>query len=197
MRDVSGPTQQEQNIKGTAKYILQFLKHPIYEIGHLPNWSWKTLIWVQIICAMISGFIAGLTKPGFFSILAGIIVTPFVATMMVSVLTAFLYYFFQVFEKKTVPSLKLFTLAVLSSIPFFILQIGSSLLPPITLIGFAFSTMLIAVGLTENFQMEKRRAIRLASVLFAIVLLVWIGNKVANYRLDRVGSHQTTSTEQP
>lgn len=192
MRDVSEPTGQ--SIKATAKYILQFLKHPIQEIAHLPNWSWKTLIWVQILCAMVSGFVAGLTKPGFFSILAGVIVTPFVATMMVSVLTAFLYYYFQVFEKRTVPALRIFTLSVFSSIPFFILQIGSSLLPPITLIGFAFSTMLIAVGLTENFQMEKRRAVRLAIGLFAVVFLVWAANKVSMARLDRAANQQSPSS---
>lgn len=194
MRDVSEPSGQ--GIKSTAKYIVQFLKHPIHEIAHLPNWSWKTLLWVQIIVAMGSGLIAGLTKPGFFAILAGIIVTPFVATMMVCVLTAFLYYYFQVFEKRTVPALRIFTLAVFTSIPFFILQIGSSLLPPITLIGFAFSTMLMTVGLTENFQMEKRRAIRLSVGLFAVVLLVWIGNKITTYRLDRAATQQTVPTEQ-
>lgn len=188
MRDVSEPSGS--GIKSTAKYILHFLQHPIQEIAHLPNWSWKTLFWVQIVCATISGFIAGLTKPGFFSILAGIIVTPFIATMMVSVLTAFLYYYFQVFEKRTVPALRIFTLSVFASIPFFILQIGSSLLPPITLIGFAFSSMLIAVGLTENFQMDKRRAIRLSIALFAVVLVVWAANKISTYRLDRAATNQ-------
>jgi len=194
MRDVNEASGQ--SIKTTAKYILQFLKHPIHEIARLPNWPWKTLIWVQILCAIFSGFIAGLTKPGFFSIMAGIIVTPVIAFLMVSVLTAFLYYYFQVFEKRTVPALRLFNLSVFSSIPFFILQIGSSLLPPITLIGFAFSTMLIAVGLTENFQMEKRRAIRLALVLFAVVFLVWVTNKISMARLDRSATQQSTTVTQ-
>lgn len=194
MRDVSEPSGQ--SIKSTAKYIVQFLKHPIQEIAHLPDWHWKTLFWVQILCAVASGFIAGLTKPGFFSILAGIVVTPFVATMMVAVLTAFLYYYFQVFEKRTVPAKKVFTLAVFSSLPFFILQIGSSLLPPITLIGFAFSTMLIAVGLTENFQMEKRRAVRLSIALFAVVFLVWATNKLSMARLDRAATQQPTTVSE-
>lgn len=191
MRDVSEPTGP--GIKTVAKYILQFLRHPIQEISNLPSWSWKTLLAVQIVCAMISGLLAGLTKPGFFSILAGLIVTPFVATLMVTVLSAFLYYYFQVFEKRSVSAIRLFTLSVLASIPFFLLQVGSSLLPPLTLIGFAFSTMLLAVGLTENFQMEKRRAIRLSISLFAIVLLVWIVNKVSTSRLDRAAAQQLTN----
>lgn len=190
MRDVSEASALGPQIKSVAKSILQFLKHPIQEIARLPDWSWKTLIWVQISCAIASGFLAGLTKPGFFSILAGIILTPFVSMLMVSVLTAFLYYYFQVFEKRTAPARKLFTLTVLSSIPFFILQIGSSLLPPITLIGFAFAAMLMTVGLKENFQMEKRRAVRLCIVLYSIVMLVWAANKFSTYRLDRAAQKQ-------
>jgi hypothetical protein len=197
MRDVNEASESGQSIKNIAKYILQFLKHPLQEVAHLPTWSWKTSVWVQIVCAIISGFVAGLTKPGFFSIMAGIIVTPFIAMLMVSVLTAFLYYYFQVFEKRTLPAQKLFTLAVLTSIPFFILQIASSLLPPITLVGFAFSAMLMTVGLTENFQMEKRRAIRLCAVLFAIVMLVWIANKVSLSRMDRSATQQSTTVDTP
>lgn len=191
MRDVSEPSPTGPSIKDTAKYILNFLKHPLHEISHLPPWSWKTLIWVQIACAMTSGFFAGLTKFGFFSILAGLIFTPIASMLMVIVLTSFLYYYFQVFEKRIIPAQKLFALVVFANIPFFILQIGSGLLPPITLVGFAFSAMLMTVGLTENFQMEKRRAIRLCGILFAIVILVWATNRIRNYRMDR------TSTQQP
>ncbi|WP_413287909.1 Yip1 family protein [Bdellovibrio sp. HCB337] len=190
MRDVSEASALGPHIKNVAKSILQFLKHPIQEIARLPDWSWKTLVWVQVSCAMASGVLAGLTKPGFFSILAGIILTPIVSMVMVSVLTAFLYYYFQVFEKRSASARKLFTLSVFASIPFFILQIGSSLLPPITLIGFAFAAMLMTVGLTENFQMEKRRAIRLCVVLFSIVMLVWAANKVSLSRLDRAAQQQ-------
>jgi len=175
MRDV---TDSGNSVRGIFKYIVNFLKHPIRGIAHLPEWPWRTLIWVQILLSMASGVLASLTRPNIFGLLFGILVMPFMSMLMVSLLTAFLYYYFQVFEKKTVPAVKVFTLSVFTSIPFFIFQIASTLVPPITLIGFAFCAMLLAVGLSENFQIEKRKAIRLSIVLFAVVLLVWIGNQL-------------------
>lgn len=192
MRDV---TDSHKSVRGIASYILQFLKHPIREITHLPDWPWKTLIWVQIALSMVSGILASLAKPNVFGVLFGIIVMPIISTLMVSLLTAFLYYYFQVFEQRTAQASRLFTLSVFSSIPFFVLQVASPLIPPITLIGYAFSAMLLAVGLSENFQMEKRRAIRLAIILFSVVLLVWIGNQLNNYRVERAATQQSIPFE--
>lgn len=187
MRDV---TDNKNGARNIANYILQFVKNPVREISQLPEWSWRTAIWVQIILSMISGVLAGLIKPNFFGVLFGIIMLPVISTVMVSLLTAFLYYYFQVFEQRTTPALRLFVLSVLSSIPFFIFQIASPWIPPITLVGFAFSSMLLAVGLGDNFQVEKKKAIRLAIVLFSIVLIVWIGNQINSYRMERSAVQQ-------
>ncbi|MBC7371335.1 MAG: YIP1 family protein [Bdellovibrionaceae bacterium] len=189
MRDV---TESGNSVRGIFKFIVNFLKHPIRQIVYLPDWPWRTLIWVQIVLSMISGVLASLTRPNIFGLLFGLIVMPIMSMLMVSLLTAFLYYYFQVFEKKSVSAAKLFTLSLFSSIPFFVFQIASTLLPPITLIGFAFSAMLLAVGLSENFQIEKKRAVRLCLVLFSVVLMVWIGNRVSDYR-----SEQTAASTMP
>jgi hypothetical protein len=185
MRDVTGSAPPTESI---PKYLFKFIKHPVHGVAHLPDWSWGRLFWLQVSAAAVSGTLAALTKPNPFGILAGLIFSPFVSTLMVCFLTAFLYYYFQVFERRTVRSLKLFTLVIFSSLPFFIFQIASSLVPPVTLIGFAFSSMLLAVGLTENFLMEKRRAIRLVGVLFGVVVVMWIGNKVSQFHMDRSGA---------
>ena len=179
MRDV---TDSGNSVRGIFKFIVNFLKHPIRQIAYLPDWPWRTLILVQVALSMISGILASLTRPNFFGLLFGIIVMPIMSMLMVSLLTAFLYYYFQVFEKRAVSASKMFTLALFASIPFFIFQIASTLVPPITLIGFAFSAMLLAVGLSETFQLEKKRAVRLCVVLFAVVLIVWIGNRIGDYR---------------
>lgn len=163
------------------------------QIAYLPEWPWRTLIWVQIVLSMISGVLASLTRPNFFGLLFGIIVMPIMSMLMVSLLTAFLYYYFQVFEKRAVSAAKLFTLSFFASIPFFIFQIASAIIPPITLIGFAFSAMLLAVGLSENFKIEKRHAVRLSLVLFGVVLLVWIGNRVRDYRGEQNAASSMTA----
>jgi hypothetical protein len=194
MRDVTGTTPKRES---TPRYIFNFLKHPVVGIARLPDWSWARLFWTQFCCAAIAGLLAGVTKVNIFGVIGGLILTPMISTMMVCLLTALLYYYFQVFEKRTAPPLKLFTLGVFSSLPFFIFQILSGLVPPVTLIGFAFSSVLLSVGLTENFMIEKRRAMRLAAVLFGIVVLLWVGNKISLYRMDRSAATAAGSAPAP
>jgi hypothetical protein len=186
MRDVTG---SGTSVRAIVQILNNFVKHPIQEISHLPDWHWRTLIWVQVVLSMISGVLASLAHPNVFGIIFGVVVNPIMSMMMVSLLTAFLYYYFQVVEKKTVSAAKLFALVVFASIPFFLFQIASAIIPPITLVGFAFSAMLLAVGLTENFVIEKKRAIRLAIILFGVVLLVWIIN------VATVGTSSVTAEE--
>lgn len=199
MRDVTGnhPSGSSflERVKNTCLYLFHFLQHPVSEISHLPDWSWKTTFWVQIFCAIISGVLSGILKLSFFSVLAGVLLTPIVVLIMVSLLTAFLYYYFQVFENRTMEAHQLFVLATLSSIPFLALQTVSHWVPPITLIGFACSAAILAVGLNENFQVEKKRAIRLGVVLFAIVFTVWIFNKINNDRMETATSQRQMPTE--
>ena len=136
-----------------------------------------------ILVSMISGVITGLVPPNFFRIMGGLIVSPMVAGVTAFVGALFIYYYFQVFEKRTCSLRKIFTLILFANIPFFIFQIGSELVPPITLVGFAFTALLMAVGLTENFQMEKRRALRLVTIMFAIVFILWLWNRIDAARL--------------
>lgn len=187
-RDVTNSTKSHQE---TAKEVLTFLgnylKHPIEKIKTLPDWKWTVLIVTLIAVSMVSGVLTGLVPPNFFRIAGGIIISPIVGVATTFIGSLFVYYYFQVFEKRTCSMRKIFTLILLANIPFFIFQVGSEIIPPITLVGFAFTSMLMAVGLTENFQMEKRRAIRLVSIIFAIVFLLWLWNRIDISRLDRLG----------
>ncbi len=184
-RDVT-PNQQSastQNAKEVVKYIVDYLRHPIHKIKAIPDWRWTTLIITLVVISMISGVVTGLVPPNFFRIMSGVIVSPLVAVVTAFIGSMFIYYYFQVFEKRTCSLRKIFTLILFADIPFFIFQAGSELIPPITLVGFAFTSLLMAVGLTENFQMEKRRALRLVTILFAIVFILWLWNRIDAARL--------------
>ncbi|MNL35100.1 Yip1 domain protein [compost metagenome] len=137
---------------------------------------------------MASGVLTGLVPPNFFRIMSGVIISPIVAIVTTGIGSLFFYYYFQVYEKRTLPLRKIFTLILFANIPFFIFQVGSEIIPPITLVGFAFTAMLMAVGLTENFQMDKRRALRLVGILFAIVFILWLANRIDVARMDRLGA---------
>lgn len=176
-----------QAIRKVLSYIMDYLRHPIQKISTLPEWNWTTLLVTLVALSMASGILTGLVPPNFFHVIAGIVVSPLVGVVTTFIGTLFFYYYFQVFEKRTCSLRKIFTLILFANIPFFIFQVGAELIPPITLVGFAFTALLLIVGLTDNFQMEKRRAIRLVIILFTVVFLIWLANRIEIARMDRLG----------
>lgn len=185
-RDVT-PQAPAQNVKEVVRYIIDYLRHPIEKIKNLPDWNWTVLIITLVVLSVGSGVLTGLVPPNFFRVLGGIVISPLVGLVTTMIGALFIYYYFQVFEKRTCSLRRIFTLILFANIPFFVFQVGSEVIPPITLVGFAFTALLMAVGLTENFQMEKRRALRLVTILFAIVFIIWLWNRIDISRLDRLG----------
>ena|GEM_PF-862308 len=187
-RDVT-PQQHPQfeTAKEVFRYIINYLRHPVEKIKALPDWSWTVLLITLIVISMASGVLTGLVPPNFFRIMGGIVISPIVGVVTTFIGALFIYYYFQVYEKRTCSLRKIFTLILFANIPFFVFQIASELVPPITLVGFAFTALLLAVGLTDNFQMEKRRSIRLVTILFAIVFILWLWNRIDISRLERLG----------
>ncbi|MNJ98534.1 Yip1 domain protein [compost metagenome] len=187
-RDVTPNSKPDplKSAKDVTKYIINYLRHPIQNISTLPDWSWTVLLVTLIVVCIGSGILTGLVPPNFFRVLSGIVISPIIGVVTAFIGTLFMYYYFQVFEKRTCSLRKIFTLILFANIPFFIFQVGSEIIPPITLIGFAFTALLMAVGLTENFQMEKRRALRLVGVLFAIVFVIWLANRIDIARMDHL-----------
>ncbi len=185
-RDVTPKPESEsfRNVKNVLRYLVNYLRHPLQNIANLPDWSWLVLILTLVGTSIISGVLTGFVPPNIYRVAAGFIISPIVALATTSVGALFIYYYFQVFEKRTCSLRKIFTLLIFANIPFFIFQIGSEIVPPISLVGFAFTAMLMAVGLTENFQMEKRRALRLTGILFAVVFLIWLVNRIDIARMD-------------
>ncbi|MBV2169759.1 MAG: YIP1 family protein [Bdellovibrio sp.] len=178
---------QYETAKEVFRYIVNYLRHPVEKIKSLPDWNWTVLVITLIVLSMGSGILTGLVPPNFFRIMGGIIISPIVGVVTTTIGALFIYYYFQVFEKRTCSLRKIFTLILFANVPFFIFQVGSEMIPPITLVGFAFTALLMAVGLTENFQMDKRRALRLVTILFAIVFIIWLWNRIDISRLERLG----------
>lgn len=170
--------------KKSIVFLIWFFKNPIEEIKHLPEWSLRNLLIVHFVFSIFSGFLAGLVSVNKWNVLFGILIFPFISLILTLVLSTFFYYYFQVFEKKTMPFLKILTLTIFANFPFFILQIGSNYIPPISIIGLLFTGMLIIVGLTENFKMQKKRSIRLVGIIWFLILLVWIWNRISVSKMD-------------
>lgn len=164
------------DIKVLIKYLIEFVKRPVEKISHLPEWNWPSLFVVQVVLAIISGSLAGLIKLNFYRVAFGFFLMPIVSTTAALLLSLFLYYYFQFFEQRIESYKKIFTLVILSSIPFYLFQILSEYVSAITLIGFTFTSLLGVVGLCDNFQINKKRAYQIVGLLLILVLATWILN---------------------
>jgi hypothetical protein len=177
MRDVTPPpTEQSIDVKELMEYLIDFVKNPVEKIKSLPDWNWGSLFLLHLVLAVISGVLAGALKLNLLRVAFGLFLMPVVATTTALLMTMFLYYYFQFFEKRTENFRRLFTLVVLSSIPFYFFQIVSEYFSFISVIGFAMTSLLGMVGLVENFRVDKKRSGIVAGTLFVLVLLTWIKN---------------------
>jgi len=178
MRDVTPPPNSDQTIevKELVEYIIEFVKHPVEKIKSLPDWNWPSLLMLHLVLSVISGVLAGLLKFNLYRIGFGLFLMPIVAMTTALLLAMFLYYYLQFFEHKTESFRKIFTLVVLSSIPFYFFQVVSEYFSFISIIGFAMTSLLGMVGLCENFGVHRKRASIVAGTLFVLVFLTWIKN---------------------
>ncbi len=176
MREVNVKAKKV-DVKSIMRYLAEFVKHPVHKISTLPDWNWASLFTVQILIAILSGTLAGLIKLNIYRVAYGVVLMPVISTIAALLLALFLYYYFQFFENRSEDYRKIFTLVILSSIPFYLFQILSEYFAPVTLIGFGFTALLAIVGLCDNFRVSKQRAYQLIGVLFVLVLTAWILNR--------------------
>ena len=173
-------------ILDTKRVLLQFLRHPLKEIKNLPEWDWRRLLFLQISVTAACGALAGLIdKKISISILVGLITMPMLTLVSLMVSTLFFYYCFQIFASKTISIRRLFTVILFANIPYFIFQILAGYLPPISLVGLAFTAVLLLVGFVENFQIDRKLAIRIIGSLFALIFVLWIWEQVNSSRWER------------
>lgn len=181
-------------IQETIHTLRSFFRHPLEEVARIPEWSLQRTLLTQATLAAFSGFLAGLFPPGIWRIIQGMILFPFLVTVMGALLASFFYYYFQIFERRTVAYGKLLTLIAFCSFPFFLFHIASALFAPSDLFGLAMMSILLVIGLTENFGLQKRRSIRLIGVIFGLLFLIWLGERISYSRLPDTSATNSGET---
>ncbi|MCX7977970.1 MAG: hypothetical protein N2578_03105, partial [Bdellovibrionaceae bacterium] len=131
------------------------------------------------------GMLSGFLPFGTWRVLQGILLFPALTAIMGALLAVFLYYYFQVFEKRLVEYLRLLTLVYIANFIFLLFHIPAHYFPFADLIGLAFAAILLVVGLTENFALSRERSLRVIGVLFGMVVLIWLTEKVSYFLSSR------------
>lgn len=162
------------------QHLVRFLRHPVTEIKNIPDWSWGRVLGLQVSLAAVTGALAGLVEKKIsLSIIVGLFISPILTLITLGISTLFFYYCFQIFAEKTVSVRRLFTLILFASIPQYIFQIVSSYVPPITLVGMAFAAYLLLVGFVENFQIQKKMALKMIVTLYVLFFLIWFSDQAS------------------
>lgn len=180
-----------QEAKKLGLEILDFLKNPIHGIRQIPTWTWREVLLCQAAISAATGVLTGLVSRSFVQMFLALFLSPIITAAIAGISTLFLYYAFQVISGRTLSFRQLYTLLFFSNIPFFIFQIVSDLIPPITLIGLAFTGLLLIVGLVENFQLPKKHVLYLVAAIYLAFFIIWTSNRVKSYLSeDSTSSHR-------
>jgi len=172
------------------KTLVQFLRHPMTEIKNVPDWHWPRIIGLHVVVTAFTAALTGLVEQKLsFSILFGLFLTPLFTLITFGIMTLFFYYCFQIFAERTISIRKLFTIILFASIPQLFLRIIEAYVPPITLVGMAFTALLLMVGFVENFLLPRKLIVRLIAILYAILFTIWIWDQITSSRMEKNWSH--------
>lgn len=172
----------QTEIVATKHFFLNYLKNPVEAVRRLPDWKWPTIVITNVLTASGSGALAGLVGANALQIAIGAFLFPITSTLSMIVAGSFIYYSSLLFFGKTPAARPLFTLLVIAHFPFMIFHTVSRLLPPIDLLGLAFTFLLLIVGLVDNFKLPRKGTIRLISAVYLVFFLVWIGTQISSFR---------------
>ncbi len=171
------------DLKDLTSTLIRYFKNPVAVMKNMPVWDWKTLIVLQILTSLISGIIASFINFSIWRILQAVLVIPPIALVTAGITSLFLYYSFLFLVQQNLPHKDLLTLVILSNIPFFIFHTLSPFFPPITLLGFLFSALLLIVGLVERFSLPRTLVFKVVGSIWVIYLIIWGLGQMESYEL--------------
>ncbi len=166
-------------IRDLIPLMVAFFRDPVSVIKEPVRLSWPAAFALQFVFAMISGSVNALINQSVVDFIVSLVVFPIAVAMIGAVFTLFLYYFFSVTQHTYLDIRRLHSLSVLATVPYFIVHAIASFLPPLDLIGFALTCILLTVGLSEQFGLARRPVMILTGVLYAIFFVAWSAIQVA------------------
>jgi len=160
-------------VRDLPAQLKRFARDPLNTVKTPIRLSWPAALLLQTGGAAISGALAAAIARSKLDFIISIAVFPVIAVMVCAVLTLFLYYLFAGFTSTFLDIRRLYSLVVMTTLPFFIIHAFSGFLAPLDLIGFAASALLLTVGLVEQFGLDRRFVFKLLASIFAVFFVLW------------------------
>lgn len=155
------------------RIIFEIFRNPITLVRTPSLLTWPAAFALQLGGAFISGALTALIEKNIFDFVIAIVIFPVIILMISATFTLFIYYYFSIFSKTYLDMQRLYSLVVIAMFPYFTIHSISGFIPPIDLIGFCLSLILLVVGLVDQFQLGRRPVRTLMSFAGATFFLVW------------------------
>lgn len=160
--------------------LVSFLKDPLGFVRKPLDLSWPLIVVLLAGSALISGGISGAISHSWIDLFIGLAVFPVTSLVSSVVFGFFIYYFFSLFKSTFLDFRRLMSLVGVALVPYFLFHSVSSYLVPIDLLGFAFTCVLLIVGLVEQFGLERRVCSRLVGTLAILFFIAWSISLIKN-----------------
>lgn len=168
------------------RYLLLFARNPIEKIKHVPTFDWPHLIFFIGALAAISISLNGIVGQYFnFNMILAVLLFPVASIVVTFIMSGFFYYTFLFFLDKKIEFKSLVTVILFATIPYYIFEIAEPAFKAVRLIGLLFSSVLVIVGLVENFGLNKKFVIRLVGAAVVVYFILW-GLAMLNENQSRI-----------
>lgn len=151
-----------------------FIKNPLEGIKRVPNWDWWTIILLEVIIGAVCGFLSGIVSRHFLAVFGGLIVGPIMNLFITAVISGIMYYAGLFILKTELDFKKIFIVVVFAELPAQVLSILSPIARPITLICIIVTSLMLIVGMVENFMLDKKKMTQIIGALGGLLVVFWI-----------------------
>jgi hypothetical protein len=160
-------------VKEAVLVLPHFFKNPVQGMRTLPDWEWPEMLILEGAFSAACAFIGNLIARNLLGMITGIVIAPLATLIALGIGAGFFYYTFKFFFHRDIPYRQIFQTLVFASIPLMIVGVVSPLMPPIVLLGCVAMMMLLYVGFTDNFHLERPRIKKLLIGLTLLYAVSW------------------------
>lgn len=150
-----------------------FFRNPVQGMRTLPDWDWPTMLLLQGAFAAACASLAHILQRDILGFITGLILAPLSNISIVFIASGFFFYTFLFFFKREIPFRQIYLHVLFAALPVQLVSIISGFVPPVILVGLAAATLLLYVGFTDVFQLDRKRTRNLLAGILAIYLLFW------------------------
>jgi hypothetical protein len=160
-------------VKEAVLVLPHFFKNPVQGMRMLPDWDWPEMLILEAAFSAACAFIGNLIARNLLGMITGIVIAPLATLIALGIGAGFFYYTFKFFFQRDIPYRQIYQTLVFASIPLILVGIISLLIPPIVLLGCVGMMLLLYIGFTDNFHLERPRIKKLLIGLTLLYAVSW------------------------